>query len=276
MKTRKKGLWLLLALALAGCAREKGIVDRGDYRIDTNHPARNAYSRVRMLVIHYTAASFERSMSLLVGPEVSVHYLLSQQPPVSGGKPLVWALVGEEKLAWHAGISYWRGYRGVNSVSVGIELENPGYREVNGVKVFYPFSDAQIQTLTRLARDIIRRNGIEPQNVVGHADVAPQRKDDPGPLFPWQALAQAGIGAWPDPARVAFYLNGRNPRQPVDTATLLALLARYGYDVKPDLTVQEQQRVIAAFQMHFRPENYDGQADAQTQAIAQALLEKYG
>jgi len=112
--------------------------------------------------------------------------------------------------------------------------------------------------------------------VVAHSDIAPQRKDDPGPLFPWQQLAEQGIGAWPDAARVAFYLNGRNPAQLADTATLLDLLARYGYEVKPEMTPAQKKRVIMAFQMHFRPARWDGIADAESVAIAEALLEKYG
>ncbi|NDJ58310.1 N-acetylmuramoyl-L-alanine amidase [Enterobacteriaceae bacterium 4M9] len=272
----RKRLWLLLTLLLVGCAGEKGVVERGDYRVDTNHPAQSAYSRARILVIHYTAGEFASSLATLVGHDVSAHYLIPEAPPERGGKPLVWELVAEDKLAWHAGVSYWRGSTRINDVSIGIELENQGYSVVGGEKRFYPFADAQIQALVRVARDVIRRNGIAPQNVVAHADIAPQRKDDPGPLFPWQALAQAGIGAWPDPARVAFYLNGRAPSQPVDQASLLDLLARYGYEVSAQMTARQQQRVIAAFQMHFRPARYDGVADAQTQAIAEALLEKYG
>lgn len=112
--------------------------------------------------------------------------------------------------------------------------------------------------------------------MVAHADIAPQRKDDPGPLFPWQVLAEQGIGAWPDAQRVTFYLAGRAPRAPVEMTSLLDLLARYGYEVKPDMTAREQQRVVMAFQMHFRPALWNGVADAETQAIAEALLEKYG
>ncbi|NYY80025.1 hypothetical protein DMH17_15820 [Raoultella planticola] len=104
----------------------------------------------------------------------------------------------------------------------------------------------------------------------------PQRKDDPGPLFPWRQLAGQGIGAWPDASRVAFYLNGRPSYQPVDSAELLDTLSRYGYQVTPEMTPAQQKRVIMAFQMHFRPARWDGVADAETQAIADALLEKYG
>lgn len=121
-----------------------------------------------------------------------------------------------------------------------------------------------------------RVDQINPANVVAHSDVAPQRKDDPGPLFPWRQLAAQGIGAWPNSDRVAFYLAGRAPYEPVDEAELLTLLDRYGYEVKPELTDAQRKRVITAFQMHFRPARYDGLADAETEAIAQALLEKYG
>lgn len=112
--------------------------------------------------------------------------------------------------------------------------------------------------------------------MVAHADIAPQRKDDPGPLFPWHQLAQQGIGAWPDEQRVAFYLNGRLTSEPVDPEIVLDLLSRYGYQVTPEMTPAQKKRVIIAFQMHFRPQRWDGVADAQTEAIAEALLEKYG
>lgn len=111
--------------------------------------------------------------------------------------------------------------------------------------------------------------------MVAHADIAPQRKDDPGSLFPG-ASWQTGHWRWPDEDRVAFYLNGRPTWQPVDSAALLDLLARYGYQVTPEMTPAQQKRVIMAFQMHFRPARWDGVADAETQAIAEALLEKYG
>lgn len=267
---------LLLALLLVGCASEKGIVDKDGYQLDTRHPAQAAYPRVKILVIHYTAGDFDASLATLTDRQVSAHYLIPENPPKHHGKPRIWQLVPEEELAWHAGVSFWRGATRINDTSIGIELENRGWQKTAGVKSFAPFAPSQISALIPLAKDIIARYHIAPQNVVAHADIAPQRKDDPGPLFPWQALARLGIGAWPDPARVAFYLGGRAPSAPVDTASLLDLLARYGYEVQPDMTAAQQQRVIMAFQMHFRPERWDGVADAQTQAIAEALLEKYG
>ncbi|WP_312584352.1 N-acetylmuramoyl-L-alanine amidase [Atlantibacter sp.] len=273
---KKRVLPFMLALLLAGCAGEKGIVDRGDYQVDLRRPAVAAYPRVKVLVIHYTADDFDSSLATLTDRNVSAHYLVPDNPPVRNGKPVIWQLVPEQELAWHAGISFWRGTNRINDTSIGIELENRGWRREGGQKQFSPFNPAQIEVLAKLARDIISRYNIQPENVVAHADIAPQRKDDPGPLFPWAALAKQGIGAWPDPARVNFWLMGRRPDEPVDSGALLTLLGRYGYEVTPDMTPAQQKRVIEAFQMHFRPARYDGVADAQTEAIAEALLEKYG
>ena len=273
---KKRVLPFMLALLLAGCAGEKGIVDRGDYQVDLRRPAVAAYPRVKVLVIHYTADDFDSSLATLTDRNVSAHYLVPDNPPVRNGKPVIWQLVPEQELAWHAGISFWRGTNRINDTSIGIELENRGWQREGGQKRFSPFNPAQIEVLAKLARDIISRYNIQPENVVAHADIAPQRKDDPGPLFPWAALAKQGIGAWPDPARVSFWLMGRRPDEPVDSGALLTLLGRYGYEVTPDMTPAQQKRVIEAFQMHFRPARYDGVADAQTEAIAEALLEKYG
>ena len=244
----RRVFWLVAAaLLLAGCTGEKGIVEKEGYQLDTRRQAQAAYPRIKVLVIHYTADDFDSSLATLTDKQVSSHYLVPAVPP-----------------------------RYLNDTSIGIELENRGWQKSAGVKYFAPFEPAQIQALIPLAKDIIARYHIKPENVVAHADIAPQRKDDPGPLFPWQQLAQQGIGAWPDAQRVNFYLAGRAPHTPVETASLLELLARYGYDVKPDMTPREQRRVIMAFQMHFRPTLYNGEADAETQAIAEALLEKYG
>lgn len=267
---------LLLALLLVGCAGEKGIVDKDGYQLDTRRQAQAAYPRIKVLVVHYTADDFDVSLATLTDKQVSSHYLIPAHPPVHHGKPRIWQLVPESELAWHAGISYWRNATRINDTSIGIELENRGWQNVAGVKRFTPFEPEQIAALVPLMKDIVSRYHIQPQNVVAHSDIAPQRKDDPGPLFPWRELASQGIGAWPDASRVAFYLNGRAPYEAVETASLLDLLARYGYEVKPEMIAAQQKRVVMAFQMHFRPALWNGIADAESQAIAEALLEKYG
>lgn len=267
---------LLLALLLVGCAGEKGIVDKDGYQLDTRRQAQAAYPRIKVLVVHYTADDFDVSLATLTDKQVSSHYLIPAHPPVHHGKPRIWQLVPESELARHAGISYWRNATRINDTSIGIELENRGWQNVAGVKRFTPFEPEQIAALVPLMKDIVSRYHIQPQNVVAHSDIAPQRKDDPGPLFPWRELASQGIGAWPDASRVAFYLNGRAPYEAVETASLLDLLARYGYEVKPEMSAAQQKRVIMAFQMHFRPALWNGIADAESRAIAEALLEKYG
>ncbi len=267
----------LAALLLTGlCAGSRGIVDKQGYQLDTRHPAQASYPRIKVTVIHYTADNFDVSLATLTDKEVSSHYLIPEQPPQHHGKPRIWQLVPEEDLARHAGISFWRGSTRINDTSIGIELEKSRLAKKRRYKKsFTPFNPAQIDALIPLAKDIIARYHIQPQNVVAHADIAPQRKDDHGPLFPWRALAQQGIGARPDDSRVAFYFaRGVRGWQPVDSGELLDLLSRYGYQVTPEMTPAQQKRVIMAFQMHFRPARWDGVADAQTQAIAEALLEK--
>lgn len=270
-------LLLVVAAIIALCAcTPSGLEKHHGYTVDTRHPAYGARPRIKLLVVHYTAEDFPSSLATLTDREVSAHYLVPAEPPRQKNQPTVLRLVPESQLAWHAGISFWRGATRLNDTSIGIELENRGYRRTADGRIWYPFEPAQMAVLLPLMRDIVERYHMQPQDVVGHSDIAPQRKQDPGPLFPWRWLWQQGIGAWPDEGRVADFLAGRPPTQLTDPAVLLNLLARYGYQVTPDMTASQQRSVIAAFQMHFRPADYRGLADAQSEAIARALLEKYG
>ncbi|WP_112287285.1 N-acetylmuramoyl-L-alanine amidase (plasmid) [Rahnella variigena] len=271
----RRGLLTAALLMLAGCQHASQQPDDAPFRLETTRQAQGADQRIRFLVIHYTAEDFHNALNTLTDEHVSAHYLIPAKPPLEDGKPVAWQLVPENMRAWHAGASGWRGRTNLNDTSVGIELENKGYSHYLLGKKFYPFPPAQIDLLANLSKEIVARYQIEPRNVVGHSDIAPQRKDDPGPLFPWQEMAKRGVGAWPDANVVKQYLAGRNPQQPVDQAYLLALLKAYGYTVDDNMTPQQQKRVIAAFQMHFRQSDYRGNADAQTEAIAQALLQQY-
>ncbi|WP_075181216.1 N-acetylmuramoyl-L-alanine amidase [Pantoea sp. 1.19] len=263
----------LLALLLVGCS-SPGLEQRPGYVADGRHPAPGARPRIKAVVIHYTAEDYPTSLATLRGSEVSVHYLLPAHP--AWRNPTIVQLVPEAQLAWHAGPSFWRGASRLNDTSIGIELVNPGYtRTLSGLR-WAAFPPEQIAALQALLRDIVQRYGIPPENIVGHSDIAPQRKQDPGPRFPWVALARAGLGAWPDAGQVRARLGDRPARSPVQPAALLAVLARYGYEVPPDMTVEQQRRVIAAFQMHFRPADTRGLADAETLAIAEALVAQYG
>ncbi|HEF5873327.1 TPA: N-acetylmuramoyl-L-alanine amidase [Burkholderia cenocepacia] len=262
-------------LGLLAACTSPSLVERGTYYADTSLHARGADSRVRFLVMHYTESDEAKSLHTLTGDSVSVHYVIPPQPRVERGRPVVYQLVAEAQRAWHAGVSEWQGATELNAVSIGIENVNRGPLDPQH-RTWQPYPPEQVDALTRLSKDIVARYGIAPTRVVGHSDIAPQRKIDPGPLFPWHALAQAGIGAWPDDASVAARLAGRDPHAPVDVRELQLKLARYGYDVPTDGVLDTRtRRVFAAFQMHFRPSDYAGNPDAESDAIAQALLDKY-
>lgn len=216
-------------------------------RPSPNHDARSR--PISMIVLHYTdMLSAEEAIEKLCDPAagVSCHYLVT----VSGE---VVRLVPEERRAWHAGRSYWRGLTNVNDDSIGIEIDNPGHS--NG---YEPFPDAQIDAVIRLVADIKERRHITRGNVVGHSDVAPARKRDPGELFPWAQLARLRL-ALPRPTK--------NLLDPCWTeAGFLLALERFGYDVS------DKMAAIIAFQRRFRPELIDGEIDAECRMILLALL----
>lgn len=267
------------AALLGGCAT--GRIDRGTYIADTSHHAVSHDSRIRFLVLHYTALDDADSLCVLTTQAVSVHYLVPRHLQTDGGrgggaKPVVFALVPESERAWHAGDSRWQRAADLNDSSIGIEIVNLGPLDADA-RTWEPFTPEQIDAVIRVASDIVTRYNIAPTRVVAHADIAPQRKDDPGPLFPWRELAQAGIGAWPDDADVARHMAGRDPKAPADVLGLQQKLAAYGYDV-PTTGVLDAptRRVLRVFQMHFRSSDFAGDADAQSDAIISALLDKYG
>ena len=141
--------------------------------------------------MHYTAEDFHSSLKTLTDEHVSAHYLLPAHPQREHGKPTVYRLVPEAMRAWHAGTSAWRGRSNLNDTSIGIEIVNKGFTRSMLFTHWQPYTAEQIAVLIPLSRDIVQRYGIQPQDVVGHSDIAPQRKQDPGPLFPG--------GSWPRP-----------------------------------------------------------------------------
>jgi len=173
----------------------------------------------------------------------------------------------------------WRNGGRLKSSELIRKLEERGWQLVRIKGSHHTFkhpTSPDLITVPHPTKDIAQRYQISPDNIVGHSDIAPQRKYDPGPLFPWQRLAQQGLGAWPDSDRVAYYLAGRLPNSAVPVAPLQQALVRYGYSVPTTGVLDsETQRVISAFQMHFRPANFSGQPDAETEAIALALVDKY-
>ncbi len=204
---------------------------------------------VTMVVLHYTEMEREAALQRLIDPEakVSAHYFIAEDGEVV-------RLVDESKRAWHAGASYWRGHKDVNSASVGIELDNPGH--ANGYR---EFTEAQIEALVPLLHDIVRRHDIPRANVVGHSDVAPARKIDPGELFPWARLAEYGL-CLPRPEKLEL-----GDPFPNDGSFYLAL-ERFGYDVSAG------KKAVEAFQRRWRPERIDGEIDGEVRAILFQLL----
>lgn len=270
-----------ILLLLAGCSssqrdNQHKLIDRGDYKVDTSMPSIAQNERVRFLVLHYTAIDDAESLKVLTQGQVSAHYLVKTHPDTLDGKPVVLQLVPESQRAWHAGVSNWHGRSSLNDTSIGIEIVNKGFTEKMLGREWYPYNESQIKLIERLTKDIVERYNIDPTDVVAHSDIAPLRKSDPGPLFPWQRLALLGIGAWPDDATVTKYIDGRNKRDMASVSVIQQALARYGYQIPQSGELDDEtKQVIKAFQMHFRAQDFSGVPDVETEAIALALVEKY-
>jgi len=218
-----------------------------------NHDARPQGAPVDMLLLHYTGMrTCDEALARLCDPEakVSAHYTVDR----SG---CIYRHVPEDRRAWHAGVSYWAGEKNINGRSIGIEIVNPGHEFG-----YEPFSEPQIAAVIALSRGILARHRIPPHRVLGHSDVAPARKTDPGELFPWPRLAREGVGLWP--------LSDGDPGQ--SNLDFEQALACFGYGLLPEVDVPLDV-VITAFQRHFRPARIDGIADAECTAILSRLCE---
>lgn len=203
---------------------------------------------IDMLVLHYTGMeSASAALARLCDPcsAVSAHYLVDEDGAV-------YRLVAEEQRAWHAGVSSWRGMTDINARSIGIELVNPGHEFG-----YRPFPEPQMVAVTVLCEDIVRRRQIPARNVVGHSDVAPRRKMDPGELFDWARLAAAGVGLWPAESDLCI----------MDPNVITDMLAKVGYEMSDPVAA------LKAFQRHFRPERVTGRIDFGTARRLSGLLE---
>ncbi|MCH8544675.1 MAG: N-acetylmuramoyl-L-alanine amidase [Alcanivorax sp.] len=269
-------LALLMCVPFSGCSQLTQTERRDGYVVDRSHVAPSHNSRVYHLVIHYTGHHEARALHTLTGPRVSAHYLMPLPARQSrGGAPLIYQLVEEKRRAWHAGVSEWGDRRNINDTSIGIEITNAGPRGTLFGLYWARYPEDQIEAVIALAQDIIARHDIDPVNVVAHSDVAPSRKLDPGPRFPWRRLYEAGIGAWPDDDIVACY-EAVFSVAPPSVTSLQAGLRGYGYPIVVSGEMDAQTRdVLRAFQLHFRQRRHDGQVDVETQAVLWALLVKY-
>lgn len=267
-------LWsLCLILLLSAC-------QPAPYQLSSRYPSASQNERIAFLILHYTDEDDAHSLRLLTEPahQVSAHYLI---PRDTDQTPLpVYQLVPDSQRAWHAGRSRWQQYAGLNASSIGIEIVNLGYPPEDALlpahqRRWQPYTQAQIAAIGALTQKLVQRYRIPPTKVLAHSDVAPERKQDPGPHFPWRELAlHYGVGAWPDEARVTALR--QQPAPAWNALTWQQQLARYGYGVALSSTWDEQSRAaLRAFQLHFRPALISGEPDEQSQAILTALLERY-
>jgi N-acetylmuramoyl-L-alanine amidase len=234
-----------------------------------NKEPRRSGLKPEILILHYTGMkSARRAIGWLACAEsnVSCHYVIDEDGRIT-------QLVSERLRAWHAGQSFWRGERDINSKSIGIEIQNPGHEDG------YPaFPKKQMLAVAKLSRDIVQRHKMSAENVLAHSDVAPQRKIDPGEKFNWGWLFEQGIGRWVKPASIRVFGKKLKLGAHSDDLHLAQkLLALYGYDVKTTGILDEHtSKVLRAFQLHFRQRRVDGLLDYSTLATLERLIEASG
>lgn len=224
-----------------------------------NYNHRASHASIKYLIYHYTACDLATSLKILSdntsNNPVSAHYLIDENGDT-------YQLVDEEKRAWHAGKSFWEGRDDINSWSIGIELVNPGHGPS-----YRPFPKAQMESLADLSFRLIDRYKIKPWHILGHSDVAPSRKVDPGELFDWKWLSFHGIGIMP-----SFETYSEMNHSP---EIILKLLKQYGYGIDHlDKDDRHLQSILCAFQMHFTPSHVTKQPTIQTYQALLSLLEK--
>jgi len=252
----RRALCAIAALLLSACA------SRDMPPLDTRFNALSQDSRVQFVVIHATQENFDDSLRILSQGGVSSHYLVDAVPPT------VYRLVDEERRAWHAGASNWQSFSNLNAGSIGIEIVNPSPIQTEQGWVWdTPYPQPQIDQVIALVKSIVKRHGVRADRVLAHSDIAPQRKVDPGPRFPWKQLAEAGVIPWPDAAAVARRRTAYEAALP-DVRWFQDKLAVHGFAVPQNGVLDAPtRRVIGAFQMKYRSARYDGTPDAETAAL---------
>jgi N-acetylmuramoyl-L-alanine amidase len=231
-----------------------------------NHGERAGGRMPDMILLHYTGmADANAALQRLCSPaaEVSTHYFVFEDGRIV-------QCVREERRAWHAGAGSWQNDADINSCSIGIEIANPGHDHG------YPdFPRRQIAAVITLCRGIIARRQIPAERILGHADIAPARKKDPGEKFPWQRLHESGVGHWVQPSRIAEAGRVLSPGDSGEAISQLqGGLSKYGYSIFQNGTYDDITRdVVIAFQRHFRPSRVDGVADSSTLNTLRRLLE---
>lgn len=224
-------------------------------------------SSINSLVMHYTGMkTAQEALLRLCDPsfKVSAHYMVYENGEIVN-------LVPDEKRAWHAGISCWRGKAGLNDSSIGIEIVNKGHEFG-----YEPFTDEQINSVIELSANLISKYNIEQRNIIGHSDIAPSRKQDPGELFPWKQLSSNNIGLWPK-VKVLWKKNKiliKSGSEGVSVADIQSRLQKYGYHIRVDGNYgSKMEDVVTTFKRHFVPENLSSDWDKLSDCSLNKLIE---
>ena len=285
-----KNIFLALACALTlpltGCVTTHNtqIANSESFIIDSEtYQATGKSERIKSIVLHYTVSNNARSINTLTTGQVSAHYLILDRDDNK-----IYNLVPESERAWHAGDGGFAGRTILNDTSIGIEIVNAGikpeYRDAlkNGNLDYHPyehyveFDELQIKKVAQLVQDLTARYKISPKNIIGHADMAPSRKIDPGAKFPWQRLyKEYGIGAWYDEFDKQFFMH-QDAFAAATIPEIKQAFRDYGYQINDsDEWDKASRNVVYAFQLHFRPQQPTGELDLETYAILKALNKKY-
>ena len=285
-----KNIFLALACALTlpltGCVTTHNtrIANTEPFVIDSEtYQATGKSERIKTIVLHYTVSDNARSIKTLTTGNVSAHYLI-----LDNNDNKIYNLVPESERAWHAGNGGFAGRTILNDTSIGIEIVNAGikpkYRDAlkNGALDYHPyehyveFNELQIKKVAQLVQDLAKRYNISAKNIIGHADMAPSRKIDPGAKFPWQRLyKEYGIGAWYDDFDKQFFMN-KDAFAAATIPEIKQAFRDYGYQINnSDEWDKASRNVVYAFQLHFRPQQPTGELDLETYAILKALNKKY-
>lgn len=275
-----------LSLSLVGCitTTTAPVANTDSFIVDnTTYESTGKSQRIKTIVLHYTVSDNDRSIKLLTAGKVSAHYLI-----MKNDDDKIYSLVPETERAWHAGDGSFAGRTILNDTSIGIEIVNDGIQPqyLNALKKddldyhpyehFVEFDEIQIKKVAQLVKDIATRYDISPKNIIGHSDLAPSRKIDPGAKFPWERLYKDyGIGAWYEEADRRYFTTEIALATPT-IPEIKQQLRNYGYQINDSDEWDKASRdVVYAFQLHFRPRNPTGNMDIETYAILKALNKKY-
>lgn len=277
---------LLLALSLSLTLPLIGCVTNPEprFKIDNTYQAQGQNERIHFIVLHYTAENDADSLTILTQHQVSAHYLI---PATDDDK--IYQLVDDDQRAWHAGKGAFAGRSVLNDTSIGIEIVNEGiaqrYRgalkkqnlNYHPKSHYVDFKDTQIKKIGQLLQSLVAKYEITPTNIIGHSDMAPSRKIDPGAKFPWERLyKEFGVGAWYDEADKQQFMN-QQEFESQSISDIKQMLRDYGYAINDTEDWDKPSRdVIYAFQLHFCPDNLSAEMDLETYAILRALNKKYG